>query len=83
MRKRQKQAESTTLAEFTVFVQKNYPTAQVTSTGLYYIIEQQGEGIQATKHRNVSVHYTGTLTDGTVFDSSHKRNQPLTPSPPF
>ena len=66
------------MAEFNVFVQKNYPEAKNTSTGLHYIIEEQGNGEKAEKHRNVSVHYTGLLTDGTVFDSSHKRNQPIT-----
>lgn len=75
MRKRQEQAQQAALAEFNIFVQKNYPTAQSTASGLYYITELEGTGAKAEKHRNVSVHYTGKLTDGTVFDSSYKRNQ--------
>jgi peptidylprolyl isomerase len=77
MRKRQEQALSAALSDFKDFVTKNYPEAQSTESGLYYIVQQEGTGAKAEKHRNVSVHYTGTLTDGTVFDSSHKRNQPI------
>ena len=37
----------------------------------------EGEGIEAAKGHRVSVHYEGRLEDGTVFDSSFKRNQPI------
>ncbi len=48
-----------------------------TASGLRYQIIQKGSGIKAEKGQQVSVHYQGALIDGTVFDSSYKRKEPI------
>lgn len=48
-----------------------------TNSGLQYIDNQVGTGAQPEKGNRVTVHYSGTLEDGTPFDSSYSRNQPF------
>jgi FKBP-type peptidyl-prolyl cis-trans isomerase FkpA len=53
------------------------PRAQQTPSGLIYNEIIAGVGAQATLASTVNVHYHGTLVDGTVFDSSVQRGQPI------
>ena len=48
-----------------------------TPSGLQYVDEIVGTGPSPQKGQQVTVHYTGYLQDGTKFDSSRDRNQPL------
>ncbi|HNX87613.1 MAG TPA: FKBP-type peptidyl-prolyl cis-trans isomerase [Paludibacteraceae bacterium] len=50
---------------------------QVTSSGLQYIILKTAEGAKPQSTDKVKVHYTGTLMDGKVFDSSVERGEPV------
>jgi FKBP-type peptidyl-prolyl cis-trans isomerase len=66
---------SHTSQEFSL-VQLNNPTT--TPSGLQYQDVERGFGDTAKAGKQVSVHYTGYLTDGTKFDSSLDRKQPFT-----
>ena len=48
-----------------------------TPSGLKYTVSETGEGEKVGVNKKVKVHYTGSLTDGTVFDSSVERGVPL------
>jgi FKBP-type peptidyl-prolyl cis-trans isomerase len=50
----------------------------ITASGLQYRIINEGEGAKPLATDKVSVHYKGTTIDGTVFDSSYKRDEPAT-----
>lgn len=48
----------------------------VTESGLQFEVLEQGDGAKPTAEDVVKVHYSGTLTDGTKFDSSYDRGEP-------
>ncbi len=50
---------------------------KVTESGLQYEVLVQGKGKKPTAESTVKVHYEGTLIDGTVFDSSYQRGEPI------
>lgn len=62
------------------FLLQNGKRAEVktTASGLQYEIIAEGKGTLATSADQVKVHYTGKLIDGTVFDSSVDRGEPIT-----
>jgi len=62
------------------FLEKNRTAEGVkeTASGLQYKVLVQGNGDKPAKTSVVKVHYTGTLPDGTVFDSSVRRGEPAT-----
>ncbi|MEO1669558.1 MAG: FKBP-type peptidyl-prolyl cis-trans isomerase [Cyanobacteria bacterium J06631_2] len=51
--------------------------ASTTDSGLKYIVLEEGDGASPQTGENVTVHYTGTLEDGSKFDSSRDRNRPF------
>lgn len=59
------------------YLKVNNITVEPQASGLYYVEKQVGRGDMPDTDDEVSVHYTGKLLDGTVFDSSVKRGQPF------
>ena len=55
---------------------KAFADAKTTASGLKYLVQTEGTGATPTRTSNVTVHYTGKLTNGTIFDSSVQRGQP-------
>lgn len=56
---------------------KTQPGVKETPSGLQYKVVREGNGKKPNATDKVKVHYKGTLLDGTVFDSSYDRNEPI------
>ena len=76
----QQQAEKENMRLGREFLEKNKDAegVKVTESGLQYMVVKEGDGPQPGPNDVVTVHYTGQLIDGTVFDSSVERGEPAT-----
>ncbi|MBR4147419.1 MAG: FKBP-type peptidyl-prolyl cis-trans isomerase [Bacteroidales bacterium] len=63
--------------EFNAYLTANGVNAQPLESGLVYVCTAKGKGPKPAANQNVKVHYTGKLLDGTVFDSSVERGEPI------
>ena len=57
---------------------KSKPGVKTTASGLQYEVLTEGTGAKPTASDSVVAHYMGTLIDGTEFDNSYKRGEPIT-----
>ena len=74
---KQKEMEAAKAKKMEEKIAKMAEGATTTSSGLKYIIQEQGDGDKPHPGDRVSVHYAGYLINGTKFDSSYDRNQPF------
>ncbi len=59
------------------YIADNKLTPVTTPSGLKYVMYNEGTGAKAEAGKTVRVHYTGKLLNGTKFDSSYDRNDPI------
>jgi FKBP-type peptidyl-prolyl cis-trans isomerase len=60
------------------YVEKTWPQAKKSNTGIRYVVEQQGAGPLLAPGDLVMVNYTGKLINGKVFDQNHNPKKPFT-----
>ncbi len=80
MKKQSEKVNADKIAAGAQFLAENAKRAEVVTlpSGLQYEVLTAGTGAKPNASQKVTVHYEGTLIDGTVFDSSYKRGQPAT-----
>ena len=76
----QAEAAGDNMAASQAFLEENQAQegVETTESGLQYKVVEQGEGPMPGAEDVVTVHYRGTLIDGTQFDSSYDRGEPAT-----
>ena len=72
-------SQSSNLDQGQAFLKANAskPGVKTTPSGLQYLVLEEGKGKIPKATDTVLVHYKGNLLDGTEFDSSYKRNEPI------
>jgi FKBP-type peptidyl-prolyl cis-trans isomerase len=80
MNRMQEQKSKVVIEEGKAFLAKNKTKAGVktTATGLQYEVIKEGTGVKPTAQDSVTCHYRGTFINGTGFDNSYDRGQPIT-----
>jgi FKBP-type peptidyl-prolyl cis-trans isomerase len=74
MLEKKKEEEPTLLAEY---IAEQKIAVKPTASGLYYVETLKGKGVKAEKGKQVTIHFVGKLLDGTVFNSSIDRGEPM------
>jgi len=75
--KMMKEMQAKEAGDLEKYIADNKITAKATESGLIYIETKKGSGAKPSATDMVKVHYTGKLLDGTTFDSSVDRGQPV------
>jgi len=75
MLEKKKEEEPTLLA---AYIAEQKITVKPTVSGLYYVETLKGKGVKAEKGKEVTIHFVGKFLDGTVFNSSIDRGEPMT-----
>lgn len=80
MNRIQQEKSQVTINAGMAFLEKNKtrPGVKATASGLQYEVIKEGTGARPTAADSVTCHYKGTLLDGTSFDDSYSRGQPIT-----
>jgi cyclophilin family peptidyl-prolyl cis-trans isomerase len=78
MKDRQLEKEVDALEAQQKLIEKDFPDAIATSSGLKYVVVEEGTGDETpAQGANVTAHYTGKLLNGQKFDSSYDRGEPI------
>ena len=78
LEERQQEKELAAMEEQMAFIDKEFPNAITTPSGLKYVVVKEGNGGETpAKGTTVKAHYTGKLLDGKKFDSSYDRGEPI------
>jgi FKBP-type peptidyl-prolyl cis-trans isomerase len=73
----QDQIDENALIEYAV---TNDLDVKKTASGLYYVLEQEGDGLVMVQGQPFKAHYSGYFLDGKIFDSSYQRGTPIAAS---
>ncbi len=77
MESRAKEKELAAMEEEITLINKQWPDAVSTPSGLKYVVVSEGTGETPSEGTMIKAHYTGKLLNGTKFDSSYDRGQPI------